>query len=184
MDKYVENTLQINEEVLMTPKLHWAVYIDTYFQLSILYIVLCDMIDPFIIYGFDFGYFFILSQKIMGMAIFFRILYLFIRNYSIEMAVTNYRVVYKIGILNIKTEELANGRIESVSVRQSIIGRILNYGDIFFSGTGTSKLVFQKVHSPWWVKANAEDIIRQSYANEMSLRREMYEYENYLRNRP
>ena len=164
MDSYVQNTLQINEEVLIQPKIHWSIYVDIYFSLSILYIVFCGLIHPFTILGFNLGYFFTASQKIIGLIIFFRILYLFVRNFSIEMAVTNYRVVYKIGILNIQTEELSNGKIESVSVRQSIMGRLLNYGDILFSGTGTSKLVFKKVCVPWMVKAAAEDIIRQSYA--------------------
>ena len=101
----------------------------------------------------------------IGVVLITRLIYLFIRNYSIEMAVTNYRVVFKIGILNIYTEELSNEKIESVSVRQSILGRLLNYGDILFSGTGTSKLIFKKIYAPWWVKARAEDIIRESLAN-------------------
>ena len=78
------------------------------------------------------------------------------------MAVTNYRVVYKIGVFNVRTEELVNSRIEAVIVNQSLMGRILNYGNIIFSGTGTSKLVFKKVYAPWWIKSQAEDIIRQN----------------------
>ena len=137
MSNYIQDTLYIEEEVLITPKLHWAVYIDTYFQLSLLYILSCHFIDPFISHGLDFHRFFELSQKIIGVLVLLRILYLFIRNYSVEMAVTNCRVVYKIGILNIRTEELVNSRIEAVIVNQSVMGRLLNYGDILFSGTGT-----------------------------------------------
>ena len=172
MGRYVQNTLQINEDILIEPKLHWAVYIDAYFQIYILYLIFCHFMHFLIIKNIGFGIFFHDSQIIIGIFVLLRIIYLFVRNYLTEMAVTNYRVVYKVGIFNIHTEELANGKIESVSVRQSIMGRILNYGDIHFSGTGTSKLVFPKIYAPWWVKSRAEDIIRQSYE-------EMREYPYY-----
>ena len=165
MDSYVQNTLQINEEVRFEPKRHWAVYVDIYFNLTVLYIIFCQFINTFISHTPAFVSFFENSLRMIGVVLITRLIYLFIRNYSIEMAVTNYRVVFKIGILNIYTEELSNEKIESVSVRQSILGRLLNYGDILFSGTGTSKLIFKKIYAPWWVKARAEDIIRESLAN-------------------
>ena len=163
MQSYVHSTLQINEKVLMEPKLHWAIYLDTYLQLFVLYVVCSEVMRPFVVNTFHFGDFFRTSQMYLGFAIFLRIVYLIIRYYSVEMAVTNYRVVYKIGLVNISTEELANEKIEAVSVQQTIMGRLLGYGDIIFSGTGTSRLVFKKVYAPWWVKSRAEDIIRESY---------------------
>lgn len=163
MSHYVQNTLQINEDILIEPKLHWVVYIDAYFQLSILYLMFCNFMNTFIIRNIGHADFFHYSQYTIGLFVLARIIYVFIRNYMTEMAVTNFRVVYKVGIFDVQTEELANGKIESVSVRQSVLGRILNYGDILFSGTGTSKLVFPKIYAPWWVKAHAEEIIRQSY---------------------
>ncbi|MBQ8676995.1 MAG: PH domain-containing protein [Alphaproteobacteria bacterium] len=162
MRDYVQNTLQLDEEVLMAPKLHWAVYIDTYFQLSLLYILFCHFMAPFIDYSREMRGMFELTERVVGLLILLRIMWVFVRNMSVEMAVTNYRVVYKIGVLNVRTEELVNDRIEAVSVRQSIMGRILNYGDILFSGTGTSKVVFRKVYAPWWIKSQVEDILRQS----------------------
>ena len=171
MQNYIQDTLNIEEEVLITPKLHWAVYLDAYLQFYLLYVVSWHFIEPFISHGLDVYRFFELSQKVIGIFVFLRIIHLFIRNYSVEMAVTNYRVIYKIGILHIRTEELVNSRTEAVIVNQSILGRILNYGDIIFSGTGTSKLVFKKVYAPWWIKGQAEEIIRQS----------LVEYENYNR---
>ena len=163
MESYVHNTLQISEKVLMEPKIHWAIYLDTYFQLACLYIVCCEVLRPFIVHTLHFGDVFRTSQMLIGLAILLRIIYLIVRYCSVEMAVTNYRVVYKIGLINIYTEELANEKVEAVSVQQTIMGRLLNYGDIVFAGTGTSRLVFRKVYAPWWVKSKAEDIIRESY---------------------
>lgn len=169
MRDYIENNLQLDEGVLIAPKLHWAIYLDTYLQLSVLYIVFCHFMAPFINYDRDVMNFFEMSERVIGFIILLRIIFVFFRNYSVEMAVTNYRVVYKIGILNIRTDELVNSRIEAVSVRQSIMGKILNYGNIMFSGTGTSKVVFKKVYAPWWIKTQAEEIIHQSIENDNSV---------------
>lgn len=163
MESYVRNTLQLKEKILIQPKLHWAIYLDTYFQLSILYIVCSELLRPFVLHSLNFTDFFRVSQMFIGFAILARIVYLVIRYYSVEMAVTNYRVVYKIGIINIRSEELTNEKVEAVSVHQTVMGRLLNYGDIIFAGTGTSRLVFTKVYAPWWIKSKIEDIIRESY---------------------
>lgn len=163
MESYVRNTLQINEEILMKPKMHWAIYLDTYFQLSVLYIICSELLRPFMFHQAHWSAIFRMSQMFIGLVVFLRILYLIVRYCSIEMAVTNYRVVYKIGIVNIYTEELSNEKVEAVSVQQSFMGRLLNYGNIIFTGTGTSRLVFKKVYAPWWVKSKAEDVIRESY---------------------
>ena len=163
MGHYVQNTLHFNEEIIFKPHRHWAVYLDIYFQLAILYIFFCEFMNVFIANTMgEFIGFFEKSERIIGFLILLRLVYLFIRNYSIEMVITNYRVVYKIGIIHISSEELANDKIESVTVNQSFLGRILNYGDIIFSGTGAGKLTFPKVYAPWWIKTKIEDIVRQS----------------------
>lgn len=163
MQKYVPSTLQINEKILLTPQLHWAVYFDIFFSFCLIYIILCDFMNNYILVNVGYSDAFQYAQIFIALAIFTRIIYLFIRNFSTEMAITNHRVIYKIGIFNVKTDELASNKLESISVQQSILGRILNYGDILFSGTGTSKLVFKRIYAPWWIKAQVEDIIQQSY---------------------
>ena len=79
----------------------------------------------------------------------------------VEMVCTNKRVVKRTGIINVTTEELHRERIESVEIRQSIFGRIFNYGDILFSGTGTSKIVFNFVNQPRLMKQMIDSIINR-----------------------
>jgi len=181
MLNYVQRNLQLEEDVLIAPKLHWAVYLDSYLQLSVLYILICHYMAPYVNYNRDIMHFFATTERIIWWVIVLRIVYTFFRNYSVEMAVTNYRVVYKIGILNIHTEELVNSRIEAVSVRQSIMGKILNYGSIYFSGTGTSKVVFKKVYAPWWIKSQAEEIIRRSIEANMDIQQNYQELQRGFR---
>lgn len=77
----------------------------------------------------------------------------------IEMVCTNKRVVKRTGIINVTTEELNRERIESVEIRQSIFGRLFNYGDILFSGTGTSKVVFNFINQPRLMKQIIDAVI-------------------------
>ena len=76
-----------------------------------------------------------------------------------EMVVTNKRVVYRKGIISIKTEELKTDKIESIEVMQSILGRIFRFGNICFSGLGISKVEFKGIDNPWEVKSKVETII-------------------------
>ncbi|MDY4884854.1 MAG: PH domain-containing protein, partial [Alphaproteobacteria bacterium] len=79
----------------------------------------------------------------------------------IEMVCTNKRVVKRTGVINVTTEELHRERIESVEIRQSILGRIFNYGDILFSGTGTSKVVFHFINQPRLMKQIIDAVINR-----------------------
>lgn len=82
-----------------------------------------------------------------------------LRRNMIEMVCTNKRVVRRTGIVNVTTEELNRERIESVEMRQSIFGRLFNYGDILFSGTGTSKLVFKFINQPRLMKRIIDSVV-------------------------
>jgi 2-polyprenyl-6-hydroxyphenyl methylase/3-demethylubiquinone-9 3-methyltransferase len=50
--------------------------------------------------------------------------------WTTETDVTNLRVVHKTGFIKRRTFEMSLDKVESVDVNQSILGRILNYGDV------------------------------------------------------
>ena len=80
------------------------------------------------------------------------------RRWCIEMAVTDKRVVLRKGIISIDSDEIKNLKVEGIEVEQSVMGRILNYGDVAFSGVGVAKLRFSDVARPRDVKRHAEEI--------------------------
>ena len=49
---------------------------------------------------------------------------------------TDRSIVYKRGFIPRHTVEMNMDKVESVDVDQSILGRMLNYGDITIRGTG------------------------------------------------
>lgn len=61
------------------------------------------------------------------------------RRWTTEIAVTSRRIIKKTGFISRDTMEMSLGKVESVQVDQSILGRLLNYGDITLQGTGGGK---------------------------------------------
>src|SRR3954469_12377201 len=67
---------------------------------------------------------------------------------SAEFAVTNKRVILKMGFVQKKTAEMFLNKIESVGVDQSIVGRMLGYGTIVIRGTGWTLEPFDRISAP------------------------------------
>lgn len=71
-----------------------------------------------------------------------------ITQWTTEIAVTDKRVIHKVGLIQRKTMEMNMSRIESVNVDQSIMGRILDYGNIKVRGTGSGLSPFHLIAKP------------------------------------
>lgn len=65
-----------------------------------------------------------------------------------EIAVTNKRVIHKVGLISRKTTEIAFTKIESIEVNQGIFGRMLNYGNIQVRGTGANISKIKGIDEP------------------------------------
>ncbi len=159
--KYTASTLSYGEEIELVGRLH-------YFALIIPFSLTSTTIFSF---GLAMSYSRELSRynsTVLNIAIWLPVLALFIftiaswlKRNLIEMVCTNKRVVKRTGIINVTTEELNRERIESVEIRQSIMGRLFNYGDILFSGTGTSKVVFSFINQPRLMKQVIDEVINR-----------------------
>ena len=71
-----------------------------------------------------------------------------IQYWTSEFAITNKRVIVKEGLLYRDTLELNLQRVESVSVDQSLMGRMLGYGTITIIGTGGTRETFHRIAYP------------------------------------
>jgi uncharacterized membrane protein YdbT with pleckstrin-like domain len=65
-----------------------------------------------------------------------------------ETDVTDRRVVHKTGFIKRRTFEIPLDKIESVDVDQTILGRILNYGDVTIMGVGEGRQRISTIASP------------------------------------
>jgi uncharacterized membrane protein YdbT with pleckstrin-like domain len=68
--------------------------------------------------------------------------------WTTEIAVTDRRVIYKVGFISRKTTEMHMDKVESVDVDQSVLGRILDYGDVIVRGTGSGLSPIRCVDAP------------------------------------
>lgn len=72
----------------------------------------------------------------------------FLRRATSEFAITNKRVVIKVGLISRRTLEMNLSKIESVNVNQSLFARLLGYGTIVVIGTGGTREAFHDIADP------------------------------------
>jgi uncharacterized membrane protein YdbT with pleckstrin-like domain len=75
-----------------------------------------------------------------------------------EFTITNKRVIIKTGLISINTVEINLQRIESVNVDQSILGRLLGFGDIDIVGTGGTREKFRNIVDPLLFRKRFQDL--------------------------
>jgi len=86
-----------------------------------------------------------------------------IEYWTSEFAVTNKRVIMKVGLIRRETLELNLQRIESLNVDQSLMGRLLGYGTITIIGTGGTREPFPRIAHPLeFLKAVQEQLSRST----------------------
>lgn len=72
----------------------------------------------------------------------------YIRIKSTEIAVTTKRLIVKHGFIRRSTIEININKVESIQVDQAMMGRMLNYGTLVISGTGTSHAPITGISEP------------------------------------
>jgi uncharacterized membrane protein YdbT with pleckstrin-like domain len=71
-----------------------------------------------------------------------------IRRRSSEFAVTNKRVIIKLGVTTTRSMELLLPKIEGITVTQSLWGRMFGFGEIVVTGSGGTQEPFDGIQSP------------------------------------
>ena len=79
--------------------------------------------------------------------------------FTTEFAVTNRRVIAKRGLVRRHTLEMLLPKIESVAVKQGILGRLLDYGTVTVVGTGGTRESFPAIESPLGLRTKINQII-------------------------
>jgi uncharacterized membrane protein YdbT with pleckstrin-like domain len=146
MARYIDEILQPGEKVLYSTNAHWMFYlpaIAAWIVVAILLIVstLASAVPALVLVCWA-------SAAVVAVAALFWTFKAWFHRLTTETDVTNMRVVHKTGFIKRRTFEMALDKIESVDVNQSILGRILNYGDVTINGVGEGKQVIPTIASP------------------------------------
>jgi len=140
---FVKNNLLDNEKILYTTKPHWIIFLVP--SAFALFAVLSEFLSPDGILTWIF--LFLAAFSLIPNAI----TYL-----TSEYALTNKRVLVKVGFLNRVSVETLLQRIEGIQVEQSLLGRILGYGTIVICGTGGSRDPFARIYHPLIFRRNVQ----------------------------
>ena len=140
---YVQKVLQPNERIVYRTALSWAMYIPGL-------LVLLAAVVVFIIAAAAFGGAW--WANAVGIAVLAVALYLlgaeWFERWTTEIAITDRRIIFKRGFIRRDTIEMSVEKVESVDVNQSLLGRLLNYGDIVVRGTGAGLAPLRKIEAP------------------------------------
>jgi uncharacterized membrane protein YdbT with pleckstrin-like domain len=79
-----------------------------------------------------------------------------------EMAVTDRRVIVKIGVAARRTFEILLSKVESIGVEESVMGRMLGYGTVVVRGTGGTPEPFDTVAHPLEFRKQVQQQIENS----------------------
>jgi len=74
-----------------------------------------------------------------------------------EIVFTNLRLIMKTGWLSRKSHEVSVANIEEVTFQQSLLGRLLGYGEIIVRGTGVGEIKLPPLGHPLEIQRHLDD---------------------------
>jgi uncharacterized membrane protein YdbT with pleckstrin-like domain len=130
---YIYGNLLPDERVVAEAKMHWVVFLR---PLLIIFfsLILISSVPPLGIILLIIGIVYLGISALVSS--------------TTEMAVTNKRVIGKTGIISRNLFDTHLTKVEGAQLHQRIIGRILGYGSIVISGTGSGRQTYHKVSDP------------------------------------
>jgi uncharacterized membrane protein YdbT with pleckstrin-like domain len=138
--RYVEEVLQPGEKILFVSTIHWLIYAP-----AILLLIAAIVAAFWAGSGSEVWRW--ISLLCFALALLSAARAWF-KRWTTEIAVTDRRVIYKRGFIRRHTIEMHMDKVESVDVSQSVLGRILDYGDVLVRGTGVGFEPLQMIESP------------------------------------
>jgi uncharacterized membrane protein YdbT with pleckstrin-like domain len=145
MGRYIDDILQPGEKVLYSTNAHWVFYlpaIGAWIAALVLLILSRSTTIPGLILLC------LSASAVAALAALYWTATAWFHRWTTETDVTTMRVVHKTGFIKRRTFEMALDKVESVDVNQSILGRILNYGDVTILGVGEGKETISTIASP------------------------------------
>ena len=145
MGRYIDDILQPGEKVLYSTNAHWIFYwpaIAAWIVAAVLLVLSRATVTEGIVLLC------LSASAVVALAALYWTVKGWFHRFTTETDVTNLRVVHKTGFIKRRTFEMALDKVESVDVNQTILGRILNYGDVTINGVGEGRETIRTIASP------------------------------------
>jgi len=145
MGRYIDEILQPGEKVLYSTNSHWIFFLPAIagWLLAVALFVLSGMVPagPTVLICWSLA-------AIVAIAAAYKTVTAWFHRWTTETDVTSFRIVHKTGFIKRRTFEMSLDKVESVDVNQSILGRLMNYGDVTIMGVGEGKETITTIASP------------------------------------
>jgi len=145
MGRYIDDIPQPGEKVLYSTNAHWIFYwpaIAAWIVAAVLLVLSRAAVTEGVVLLC------LSASAVVALAALYWSATAWFHRWTTETDVTNMRVVHKAGFIKRRTFEMSLDKVESVDVNQSILGRILNYGDVTVQGIGEGKETIATIASP------------------------------------
>jgi uncharacterized membrane protein YdbT with pleckstrin-like domain len=145
MGRYIDEILQPGEKVLYSTNAHWMFYLPAIgaWIVALVLLILSRLTtnDTLVLLC-------LASAAVVAIVALYLTVKAWFHRLTTETDVTNRRVVHKTGFIQRRTFEMALDKVESVDVYQSVMGRILNYGNVTIMGVGEGKETIPTIAAP------------------------------------
>jgi uncharacterized membrane protein YdbT with pleckstrin-like domain len=145
MGRYIDEILQPGEKVLYSTNLHWIFYwraiVAWLVSLALLVLSRATTTEGVVLLCLS-------ASAVVAITALYWSATAWFQRWTTETDVTNLRVVHKAGFIKRRSFEMSLDKVESVDVNQSILGRILNYGDVTILGVGEGRETIASIASP------------------------------------
>jgi uncharacterized membrane protein YdbT with pleckstrin-like domain len=145
MGRYIDNILQPGEKVLYSTNAHWIFYLPA---IAAWLVALAFLVLSHLMVAGTSSLLCLVLAGVSAVVALYKMLTAWFDRWTTETDVTNLRVVHKTGFIKRRTFEMSLDKVESVDVNQSILGRILNYGDVTILGVGEGRETISTIASP------------------------------------
>ncbi|QWG13047.1 PH domain-containing protein [Bradyrhizobium sediminis] len=145
MGRYIDEILQPGEKVLYSTNAHWMFYLPAMAAwvaaIILFFLSRTTTTEGIVLLCLS-------ASAVVALVALYWTAKAWFHRWTTETDVTNLRIVHKTGFITRKTFEMSLDKVESVDVDQSILGRILNYGDVTVHGVGEGEETISAIASP------------------------------------
>ncbi len=137
---YLDDHLLAGERIMYRARLHWTMFLASIVVvlLGVALAILLQVVEP----AYSFA-----GLALAGIGLLLAIGPA-IRYVTSEFAVTDKRVLGKVGFIERESDETLLSKVEAIAVDQGVLGRLLGFGTITITGTGGTQEVFSGISEP------------------------------------
>jgi len=137
---YLDDHLLGGERIVYRARLHWTIFLSSIVVVlfGIGLGILLQVLEPAYSYA---------GLALAGVGLLLAIGPA-VRYISSEFAVTDKRVLGKLGFIERESKETLLSKIEAIAIDQGVLGRILGFGTVTITGTGGTQESFPRISEP------------------------------------